>query len=89
MSCPVEFTRELSAWPGEGSCWGVNETQRYSATEMERMMKIQDVLLKAMAKKITWWAAAEYCWVLFTPQLDPSPGHADNSRVNSTGQFTY
>src|SRR6195256_90225 len=26
---------------------------------MERMMKIQDVLLKAMAKKITWWAAAE------------------------------
>jgi transposase len=26
---------------------------------MERMMKLQDVLLKAMAKKITWWAAAE------------------------------
>jgi transposase len=26
---------------------------------MERMMKVQDVLLKAMAKKITWWAAAE------------------------------
>jgi len=23
---------------------------------MERMMKLQDVLLKAMAKKITWWA---------------------------------
>jgi hypothetical protein len=23
---------------------------------MERMMKVQDVLLKAMAKKITWWA---------------------------------
>ena len=22
-------------------------------------MKVQDVLLKAMAKKITWWAAAE------------------------------
>ncbi len=22
-------------------------------------MKLQDVLLKAMAKKITWWAAAE------------------------------
>src|SRR5947199_4033895 len=27
--------------------------------EMERMMKLQDVLLKAMAKKITWWEAAE------------------------------
>src|SRR5664279_4838779 len=26
---------------------------------MERMMKVQDVLLKAMAKKITWLAAAE------------------------------
>jgi len=37
----------------------VDETQQYSAVEMERMMKVQDVLLKAMAKKITWWAAAE------------------------------
>ena len=37
----------------------VDETQRYSAAEMERMMKVQDVLLKAMARKITWWAAAE------------------------------
>jgi hypothetical protein len=26
---------------------------------MERIMKLQDVLLKAMAKKITWWEAAE------------------------------
>ena len=32
---------------------------RYSAAETERMMKLHDVLLKAMAKKITWWAAAE------------------------------
>jgi transposase len=37
----------------------VDETQQYSAVEMERMMKVQDVLLKAMAKKITWWSAAE------------------------------
>jgi hypothetical protein len=29
----------------------VEEAQRYSASEMERMMKVQDVLLKAMAKK--------------------------------------
>jgi transposase len=29
------------------------------AAEVERMMKLQDVLLKAMAKKITWWDAAE------------------------------
>jgi transposase len=37
----------------------VDETQQYSAAEMERMMKVQDVLLRAMAKKITWWSAAE------------------------------
>jgi transposase len=37
----------------------VEDGQQYSAAEMERMMKLQDVLLKAMAKKITWWEAAE------------------------------
>jgi transposase len=26
---------------------------------MERMMKVQEVLLRAMAKKISWWQAAE------------------------------
>lgn len=31
----------------------------YSAAEVERMMKLQEVLLKAMARKITWWSAAE------------------------------
>ncbi len=35
------------------------ETRQYSAAELERMMKLQDVLLKAMAKRITWWEAAE------------------------------
>jgi transposase len=33
--------------------------KQYSAAETERMMKLHDVLLKAMAKKITWWEAAE------------------------------
>ena len=33
--------------------------KRYPGAEVERMMKLQDVLLKAMAKKITWWEAAE------------------------------
>jgi len=37
----------------------LDTTQRYSAAETERMMKLQDVLLEAMAKKITWWEAAE------------------------------
>ena len=33
--------------------------RQYSAVEMERMMKVQDVLLKAIAKRISWLAAAE------------------------------
>jgi hypothetical protein len=33
--------------------------QQYSASEMERMMRVQDVLLKAMVKKISWVTAAE------------------------------
>jgi transposase len=37
----------------------VNPNQTYSAAEVERMMKLQDVLLKAMAGKMHWWEAAE------------------------------
>ena len=31
----------------------------YPKAAMERAMKVQDVMLLAMAKKITWWQAAE------------------------------
>jgi transposase len=37
----------------------VEALKQCPAAEVERMMKLQDVLLKAMAKKITWWDAAE------------------------------
>ena len=37
----------------------MDSNQAYSAAEVERMMKLQDVLLKAMAKKMRWWEAAE------------------------------
>jgi hypothetical protein len=30
----------------------------YPMAAVERMMKIQEVILRAMAKKITWWQAA-------------------------------
>jgi len=33
----------------------VDETQQYPAAEVERMMKVQDVLLKAMAKRSPGW----------------------------------
>jgi len=31
----------------------------YSKTAVERAMKVQEVILRAMARKITWWQAAE------------------------------
>jgi transposase len=37
----------------------VETDQSVPAREVERMMKLQDVLLKAMAKKISWLSAAE------------------------------
>ncbi len=33
--------------------------QQFPAAEMERVMKIQGVILKAMAGKLKWWEAAE------------------------------
>jgi hypothetical protein len=31
----------------------------YAQAAVERAMKVQEVILQAMAKKITWWQAAE------------------------------
>jgi hypothetical protein len=31
----------------------------YPKAAMERAMKVQEVMLRALAKKITWWQAAE------------------------------
>jgi hypothetical protein len=31
----------------------------YTQAAMERTMKVQEVILRALAKKITWWQAAE------------------------------
>jgi len=43
---------------GETGAWKVDESGRqYSAAEMERMMKLEDVMLKAVAKKIRVAAA--------------------------------
>ena len=33
--------------------------ESYSKAAMERAMKVQEVILRAIAKKITWWQAAE------------------------------
>jgi transposase len=34
-------------------------SEQIPAAETERMMKIQEVILKAMAGKLKWWEAAE------------------------------
>jgi hypothetical protein len=33
--------------------------ETYTRAAVERAMKVQHVMLQAMAKKITWWQAAE------------------------------
>ena len=37
----------------------MNANQLVSAAEMERMMKVQEVILKAMSGSLKWWEAAE------------------------------
>jgi transposase len=34
-------------------------TENYPRAAVERAMKVQEVILRAMARKITWWQAAE------------------------------
>ncbi len=50
MICPLGGRREYENMRGMDS---------YSKAAMERAMKIQEVILRALAKKITWWQAAE------------------------------
>jgi hypothetical protein len=33
--------------------------EHYGAAAVERAMKVQEVIMRAMAKQITWWQAAE------------------------------
>ena len=52
MNCPPNGGRETLE--------DVEATQeQFPAAEMERAMKIQEVILKAMAGKLKWWEAAE------------------------------
>lgn len=53
------MTRELSGPTGKGESGEVEPSQSVPSQEVERMMKLQDVILKAMAGKILWIEAAE------------------------------
>lgn len=50
MICPLQ---------PDGGFWGMEPNQSVLAEEVERMMKLQDLSLEAMAKKISWLSAAE------------------------------
>src|ERR1035441_4176475 len=50
MICPLFGRREEETMPSMDS---------YSKAAVERAMKVQEVILRALAKKITWWQAAE------------------------------
>jgi transposase len=50
MNCPLDV---------DGTLKGVNSEQMISSAEMERMMKVQEVILKATAGSLKWWEAAE------------------------------
>jgi hypothetical protein len=52
VSWPLEFTHDLSALANGPQTWVVTELGFTSARTLERMMKLQDVILKGMAKKI-------------------------------------
>jgi transposase len=43
----------------DGTLKGVSPEQTVSSAEMERMMRVQQVILKAMAGSLKWWEAAE------------------------------
>ena len=48
--------------------------EAYPWAAMERAMKVQDVMLQAMAKKITWWQAAEILGITNEPISKVSHG---------------
>ncbi len=58
MICPVKIAREISAFRAAGM-GDQREMILYPRAAVEQAMKAREVILRAMAKKITWWQAAE------------------------------
>ena len=53
MICPVHLAHDLSAWQA------VRVGDHVEHGYLLGAMKVQEVILRALAKKITWWQAAE------------------------------
>jgi hypothetical protein len=50
MKCPLGRRREKAT---------IESMEFYSKAAVERAMKVQEVILRAVAKRTTWWQAAE------------------------------
>jgi hypothetical protein len=58
MICPVEIASEMSAFRAAGIGDHADHDSIPRAA-VERAVKAREVILRAMAKTITWWRAAE------------------------------
>jgi hypothetical protein len=67
----------LSGSNRAGESGEVEPSQPILARELERMMKLQDVILKAMAKKITWMEAAEIAGISVRNMQRKRQGYVD------------
>ena len=59
MICPVELANDLFCNQRAARIGDHAEHKAYRRAAVERAMKVQEVILRAMAKKITWWQAAD------------------------------
>src|SRR5438105_4811577 len=60
IKCPVQLTSELSAF--QVACGKAHVGGRHegcSEAAVERSMRMEEMILQALAKKIFWWQAAE------------------------------
>ncbi len=58
MMCRVELASDLVRF-ASGKGKSMHSMASYTKAAMERATKVQEVILRAMAKKIAWWQAAE------------------------------
>jgi len=59
MICPVGIASDLYRFAGGEGRRPLGRMISYAKAAMEREMKVQEVIMRALAKKITWWPAAE------------------------------
>ncbi len=66
MICPLELASDLSAWrvARVGDHAGM---ESYSRAATDQAMQVQAVILRAVAKKINWWPAAEIIGISDVP----------------------